>query len=986
MLFSQAIKGVVKASDTDKGLPFANIAVLNSTIGAVTDINGDYYLPLPEGKYTVQVSYIGFEPIAREITVDKGKVTEMDFSMKAASIVGEEVTISAQARGQNAAINQQLRSEAIKSVVSEEQIQELPDANAAEALGRLPGVSVTRTGGEANKIVVRGLDPKYSTISINGIAVPGTESTDRSVDLSMVSQSELAGMEISKAVTADMDADAIAGAVNLTTKKAPSKRLLQADLFGYYNDLTKSADQYRLSVRYGERFFDEKLGIQLSGSSERRIRSAEEFIIKYNESDWINGDPVQLTKLELAYSDETRTRNGGSIQLDLNTGDGGQIKFNSFLSQTSRSQQKNYVGFQDGPVNYHLDDFDRNIFSINSSVVGENYIEKLKLDYGISYAYTKQQTPFSHDVRFAEAGRSDIGMNNDTLIDGKSFLDVISRDINAENPFYGEPTDFYTIPLYAYKKYEFATTNKPFSFSTNESDESNRSAFINLEYPVTITDNINLKIKAGGKVLSKFRNRETAASSGQYGNGIYGSWTHIMNPDGSITEKNWSGTPFADFGEAVGTRVTLPYFIYDPILSHSLFEREYGSNLLLEPLIDPDLLRLWYEMNKDGYNPVNDRYEYQNVPSEIKNRYSIVENVYSTYLMTVLDLGQKLKIISGVRLDMEDNAYDAVYAPDLVDDNGVAKGIIRDTSSTYRDLKVLPNFHLIYKPFSWVDFRAAYTKTLSRPDYSKRLPTLFINRTEKSITRNNPLLPTTVSNNIDLIASFYNWKFGLLTIGGFYKKMDNVAYTRNGFIIRDENDADELGLPVDQGLLAGFSLSEPVSTDDSEVFGIEIDLQANFGFASGALRNLVLRGNYTHIESRTYYPRVMYIRETGVFPPPPAERVIYLEENRMEKQPSDFGNLAIGYDIKGFSSRLSVYFQGRYFSDIAVDKIQDRFKIAYSRWDLSLKQQINKNLTAFLNITNFTNPIEGNDYRYEDLWRSRIKYGASIDLGVRLRL
>ena len=767
---------------------------------------------------------------------------EIDFSMKAASIVGEEVTISAQARGQNAAINQQLRSEAIKSVVSEEQIQELPDANAAEALGRLPGVSVTRTGGEANKVVIRGLDPKYSTISINGIAVPGTEGTDRSVDLSMVSQSELAGMEISKAVTADMDADAIAGAVNLTTKKAPSKRLLQADLFGFYNDLTKSASQYRFSIRYGERFFKDKLGIQISGSSERRIRSAEEFTIKYNESDWINGDPVQLTKLELAYQDETRTRNGGSIQFDLNTGDGGQIKFNNFLSHTSRSQQKNYIGFQDGPVNYHLDDFDRQIFSLNNSIVGENYIGKLKIDYGISYAYTKTHTPYSHDVRFAEAGQNDIGMNNDTIIDGKSFLDIISRDINSEDPFYGEPADFYMIPLYAYKKYEFATTNKPFIFSTNESVESNRSAFINLEYPVTITDNINLKIKAGGKVLSKFRNRETAASSGQYGNGIYGSWTHIMNPDGSITEKNWSGTPFVDFGEVIGTRVSLPYFIYDPIQNHTLFERQYGSNLLLEPLIDPDLLRQWYDFNKDGYNPVSERYEYQNMPSEIKNKYSIVENVYSSYLMTVLDLGEKLKIISGVRLDLENNTYDAVYAPDLVDDNGVAKGTISDTTSNYSDLKVLPNFHIIYKPFSWVDLRAAYTKTLSRPDFSKRLPTLFINRTEKSITRNNPVLLTTVSNNFDLIASFYNWKFGLFTIGGFYKKLDNVAYTRSGFIIRDENDAEELGLPVDQGLLAGFSLTEPVSTDDSEVYGIEIDLQANFGFASGALRNLVFKG------------------------------------------------------------------------------------------------------------------------------------------------
>ena len=78
-------------------------------------------------------------------------------------VESETVIVSAQAAGQVAAINQQLSSNTIVNVISEEKIQELPDANAAEAIGRLPGVSIQRSGGEANKITLRGLSDKYTS-------------------------------------------------------------------------------------------------------------------------------------------------------------------------------------------------------------------------------------------------------------------------------------------------------------------------------------------------------------------------------------------------------------------------------------------------------------------------------------------------------------------------------------------------------------------------------------------------------------------------------------------------------------------------------------------------------------------------------------------------------------------------------------------------------------------------------------------------------
>ena len=118
-------------------------------------------------------------------------------------------------------MNQQINSNTIVNVVSEEKIQELPDANAGESIGHLPGVSISRSGGEANKIVLRGLDERYSTITIDGLRIASTEADDRGIDLSTISQGSLAGIELYKAITPDKDGDAIAGSVNLVTRKAP---------------------------------------------------------------------------------------------------------------------------------------------------------------------------------------------------------------------------------------------------------------------------------------------------------------------------------------------------------------------------------------------------------------------------------------------------------------------------------------------------------------------------------------------------------------------------------------------------------------------------------------------------------------------------------------------------------------------------------------------------------------------------------------------
>ncbi|MEJ2196573.1 MAG: carboxypeptidase-like regulatory domain-containing protein, partial [Ignavibacteriaceae bacterium] len=221
------IYGTITDSTNQSLLIGANVYLTGTSLGASTNLDGEYLISnIPVGTYTVKVSYIGYETKNLDVDVLENKSTLLDVQLIPEVLEGEEVVITGQALGQASAINQQLTSNTIINVISEEKIQELPDANVAETIGHLPGVSLTRSGGEANKIILRGMSDKYAYVTLDGVKVPTTEAQERGTDLSLISQNNLAGIELYKALTSDMEADAIAGAVNLATRKASSERII----------------------------------------------------------------------------------------------------------------------------------------------------------------------------------------------------------------------------------------------------------------------------------------------------------------------------------------------------------------------------------------------------------------------------------------------------------------------------------------------------------------------------------------------------------------------------------------------------------------------------------------------------------------------------------------------------------------------------------------------------------------------------------------
>jgi len=281
LLVFLVISGQVQADNTDKtgskgivsgrvvdfenlALPGANVFIKSLHKGVVTDNNGFYrILGLDPGNYVISLSYVGYKPIEKKVSVIEGETKNIDFQMTENEVIGE-VVIKGNAGGVLKALNQQLTAPSIMNVISSDQVGRFPDPNIGDALKRIPGIHVQYDQGEAKLISIRGTDPSKSTVSINGTSMPGT-GDDRAVGVDAIPADMVQSIEVSKAITPDMDGDAIGGAVNLVTRKAPYDKRLSVSLASGYNFLTEDP-QINGSVIFGDRYFKDKLGVIGSAS------------------------------------------------------------------------------------------------------------------------------------------------------------------------------------------------------------------------------------------------------------------------------------------------------------------------------------------------------------------------------------------------------------------------------------------------------------------------------------------------------------------------------------------------------------------------------------------------------------------------------------------------------------------------------------------------------------------------------------------------
>jgi hypothetical protein len=167
---AQRTNGSISGRVVDRAgavLQGARVQVLPLGVVTATDAQGDFSIPgvAPGSEYTVEISYVGFANYTAKVTVAAGQVARVEAQLNVAS-TAEQITVTERVHGEVEAINRERESDNILQVLPVEVITSLPNTNIADALGRLPSVTLERDEGEGKYVQIRGTQPAWSNVTI----------------------------------------------------------------------------------------------------------------------------------------------------------------------------------------------------------------------------------------------------------------------------------------------------------------------------------------------------------------------------------------------------------------------------------------------------------------------------------------------------------------------------------------------------------------------------------------------------------------------------------------------------------------------------------------------------------------------------------------------------------------------------------------------------------------------------------------------------
>ena len=237
----QTGRGGISGRVTDSGgavLRAARVELYPGGQVAISDDQGQYAIgDLVPGEDSVTVTYAGFAPFKANAQIVAGQTARVDATLKVATTTEEVLVTAARGRGEAEAINRTLESDNILQVLPVEVITSLPNTNIADALGRMPSVTLERDEGEGKYVQIRGLEPRLANVTIDGVNVPSPESGVRQIKLDVIPANLVDSVEINKTLSANQDGDAVAGSVNLVTKTAGEKPTLYLNGIGGYTPI-----------------------------------------------------------------------------------------------------------------------------------------------------------------------------------------------------------------------------------------------------------------------------------------------------------------------------------------------------------------------------------------------------------------------------------------------------------------------------------------------------------------------------------------------------------------------------------------------------------------------------------------------------------------------------------------------------------------------------------------------------------------------------
>ena len=332
---SQTAKGIVTGRVTDTTgavLQGAQIQLQPKGVTVASDVQGEYTIPdLSAGDYKLTISFLGFKEFSTDVKLAAGENKSVEAKLEVASDAQQVLVTADLPRGEAEAINRTRMADNILQVLPAQIITSLPNANVADAVGRMPSVSLERIEGEGVYIQVRGTEPRQTNVTIDGVTIPSPEPTVRQIRLDVIPADLIESVELNKTLVPNIDGDGIGGSVNLRTKLAGEFPTLSMYGIGGYDSILSGRDSYQYGGTTGQRFGKKKqFGVLFGGSKDYNGRGID------NEQPAL--DPLS-TFAKPIYDDNTireyryyRSRWGFTGNVDYKINDSTGIYFKSIYS------------------------------------------------------------------------------------------------------------------------------------------------------------------------------------------------------------------------------------------------------------------------------------------------------------------------------------------------------------------------------------------------------------------------------------------------------------------------------------------------------------------------------------------------------------------------------------------------------------------------------------------------------------------------------
>jgi len=737
----------------------AEARLQGTDIVARTNAQGEFaFTDLAPGNYKLQISYVGFTPFEKDVTLTAGDVARVDAQMEVASASEEVLVLAERPRGEAEAINRTRMADNILQVLPAEVITSLPNANVADALGRLPSVTLERIEGEGVYIQVRGTEPRLTNVTIDGTSVPSPEPAVRQVRLDVLPADLVESVEVNKTLAPNMDGDGIAGSVNMKTKTAGEFPTLSLYGIAGYNPILGGRYNDQFGGTFGHRFGkDKRLGILVGGTYDFNGRGIDNFQPAIDPASTFQS-PIydNNTIREYRYY---RDRWGYAGSADYKLGPFSNLYLRALYSNLRDYGDKWYYEPQSTSSPKFYTSSKRPDAEISNVVLGgKHQLDPASLlTWEVSFAR-------SYELDSAGNPKADFSWIAPKLVCGYTP----AGQTNPLVPHFGNGCDGPGSPLLVASNWGF----KDITTSTGLSAQVNLSAAGALARNYRLGGHFGI-LEIGGKIRNghKFQNATETVYDGW--NAANYPMTNFLDPFTSTNYSNYFGGHFGQVSS------------FNKIQSYTL------SNLA---------------NYLDGYKTASDTYP---------NIFDIVERISAGYMMNTMDFGH-LHIVAGVRFEgtqMNTLGYNVTLYPagSSKCGNTTGCGVPVPVNNNPSYVNILPSASFRWALDAQSGLRLVYARGVSRPDSYQLVPyvTEDDSTNPATIAEGNPRLRPEHANNYDLLYERYLNPTGIIQAGFFVKQITDTLITSSYTATSGQYAGDLIAqwLNVGNAELHGFEVS-----------------------------------------------------------------------------------------------------------------------------------------------------------------------------------